>query len=234
MKTNCPRGGHLNPAVAVRLYVRPVHVRLYCIYPPCLFMLLVFFFLCTSFVHLVDILSSPTCPSCFPGLAQTVWLMDNLLFGSLTSGWAGQLVLSLSISVSPWQNISVPLAPVCSTLMQSTQAPPWLHPLGPALSSFHCSSWSLKATSFGWEEGPFLASYASLCLLNLRASIDFRWERKNSQRETFNTQTAPHLHLLLSYVLHHRVVLEGREWTERTRSHRQRVHTWLSVAVGSD
>lgn len=38
------------------------------------------------------------------------------------------------------------------------------------------------------------ASATSLCLLNLRASTDFHWERK----ENLNTQTASHLHLLFS------------------------------------
>lgn len=41
-----------------------------------------------------------------------------------------------------------------------------------------------------------VASYTSLCLLNLRASIDFHWERKKTVNEKLNTQTAPHLHLL--------------------------------------
>lgn len=42
-----------------------------------------------------------------------------------------------------------------------------------------------------------VTSYTSLCLLNLRASIDF--QREKPVKEKLNTQTAPHLHLLFLF-----------------------------------
>ncbi len=98
------------------------------------------FFFSTSFVQLVNFLSSLTRLFYFLGWLRQSGKWTLCLFGSLTSRWAGQLVLSLSISVS--KNISVPLSPVgfdfdAINVNLQTQALPWLRHLGPTFSSVH-------------------------------------------------------------------------------------------------
>lgn len=81
---------------------------IHCVFPCCCFSM----FVCLT-------LSSPTRLLYFLGWLRQSGIGTLKLFGSLTSRWAVQLVLSLSFSASHGR-ISLSLTPVCSTLMQST------------------------------------------------------------------------------------------------------------------
>lgn len=105
MKTNC--GGLLNPTAAGWLLrcqrksdcMGLCNLALFTV-SSLVFVWLVFIFP-VFFSRLVGWHSVlPDLSLVFSGMSQTVWLMDSLLFGSLTRWCTGQLVLSLSISVS--------------------------------------------------------------------------------------------------------------------------------------
>lgn len=100
------------------------------------------------------------------------------------------------------------LTPVCSTLMQSNT--------GSAVTHVHVNApyWLLRAVAFYLglnkvQTFSGVTSYASLCLLNLRAS------RRLSLREKSKKHFKQILLLTsisFSYFLHHRMILEGRKW----------------------
>lgn len=135
-----------------------------------------------------------------PGMTQTLWLMDSLLWGSLTSQPACLVTVHQGVL---WQNIFVPLTPVCFTNAVIFN----LASMGSASDSTFLDSFSVRQNcTFVIPQNGIaylqvkkvkafftVASYTSLCLSNLRASIDFRWMRKNKERE-LNIQTSPHLH----------------------------------------
>lgn len=192
MKTNCPCGGLLDPTVAGR------HVRLNgsvlkdWLCPACFYLLLFMYFFCSAGWRSV----LPDLSRVFPGMAQTVWQTGHFcLFGSLSSGRAGPALSRHCASACP-RNISVPLTPVCFdfdainvNLQTQAPPPPTLLDSPSVVSVTAAPSRSFKATSFGLGVNKVMtfshaASHTSLCLLNLRASIDFHWERKTSQRET--------------------------------------------------
>lgn len=154
MKTNCPCGGLLHPAVAGRLSVWLVHVRLSgFVLKDCLSIHRVFTrccFWCSSFGWLT--FCPPwLVPLVFSGRAQTVWLMDTLLFGSFNQSMSWPACPS---AVSPWQNISRPSVFSTDAINLNLQnagsavTPPFLDALS-VVSTATAPSSSLKATSFG-------------------------------------------------------------------------------------
>lgn len=200
MKTNCPCGGLLNSTVAGRLFVWLVHVRLFgfvlndWVNPPCLYFLLLMYFFCSVGWHSV----LPDLSLVLSGMAQTVCLMDTLfvwlinqsmswpacpvtvhqcvpeyLFPSpacLFRLWCNQLKLANAGSAVTPPSWTPPLQSCLSQLLPPLTDPSFEHRLVEGLN---------KVKTFS-----HVASYTSLCLLNLRASTDFHWERKTSQRET--------------------------------------------------
>lgn len=144
----------------------------------------------------------------------------------------------------PRQNISVPFTPVCWTdainLNLQTQAPLWLHHLGPTFSSVLSrllprDPSKLRHLVRGGQ-GSDLSSrrplHPSLPLkpqgLNRLSLREKKHSKRNLIHKLLLTSTS------FSYFLHHWVVVEGRECAESLQTHRQRVYTWLSVAVGLD
>lgn len=145
------------------------------------------------FFFLVDVLPSLTCSFVVPRMAQTVWLMDTLLvwFINPSMSWP-------ACPVTVHQCVPEYLCPSCTCLFRH-----WCNQLKPAKTGSEVTppSWtSVRHNCFlmipqskghsvrGVKKVKTFSrvvSSTSLCLLNLRASIDFHWERKkNSQRET--------------------------------------------------
>lgn len=198
MKTNLSLWWSLlNPTVAGQLFVWLVRVRLYgfmfkdWLYPSCLYFFPSVFYV--LFFFLVDVLPSLTCPFVVPRMAQTVWLMDTLLvwFINPSMSWP-------ACPVTVHQCVPEYLCPSCTCLFRH-----WCNQLKPAKTGSEVTppSWtSVRHNCFlmipqskghsvrGVKKVKTFSrvvSSTSLCLLNLRASIDFHWERKkNSQRET--------------------------------------------------
>lgn len=135
----------------------------------------------------------------------------------------------------------------CNQLNSQTQALLWLHSPGHTFSGVHPNCFLVTPENsinlLGMNKIMVLSEvtfYTSLCLLNLRASEDFHWERKIKQ-----TKKNVHMNLRLtftflffSFFLPHWMNLKGREWSESLQSHMitisHYVYTWLSVTVGPD
>lgn len=188
------------------------------------------------FFFLVDVLPSLTCPFVVPRMAQTVWLMDTLLvwFINPSMSWP-------ACPVTVHQCVPEYLCPSCTCLFRH-----WCNQLKPAKTGSEVTppSWtSVRHNCFlmipqskghsvrGVKKVKTFSrvvSSTSLCLLNLRASIDFHWERKKKQSKRNLTHKLLLTSTSFSYFLHYWVVFKSREWTVGVFTHDG------SVAVGPD
>lgn len=207
MKTNCPRGGLLNPSVAGRLFVWLVHVRLFGFVlkeildlSPCLSSSLFFS------VFLVDTVL-PDFSLVFPGMAQTVWLMDTMLVWLINQSMSWPACPVGVIQCVPWRNISVPphaclfdfdainLKPANtgSAVTPPSRGTPW------TVSIETSPSWSPQSDLVRGEQGR---------LLHLSLPLKPQGLNRLSLREKNQSKRILRHKLLLtfisfSYVLHH-------------------------------
>lgn len=198
------------PHVAGQLFFWQLHVKLFCFVLKERLDLSTASFLVFS-VFVVDFAAwSVVCT----GMAQTLWLMDASL---IVIRWSISVPTCLLDFDAIRSNSSNPSSPHDST------------PLGP-LSEYDPSLLlshgpSKQHYSARTEKGRDLSDAASLCLLNLRASTDFHWERK----ENLNTNCFSPPPLFLT--LYHSVLFEGQESLQLRRLHATGVLPLIQVGV---
>lgn len=203
------------------------HIVWFPLYPSGLYLLVVFFW----FVFFYGWHSVPSwlVPCTFWDGSDS---LANRNFGSLFSWRAGQLMSHSCLSALLW----------CNQQNLQTQALLWLHSPGHTFSGVHPYGSLVTpedtAILLGVNKVKVLfevASYKSLCLLNLRASKDFHWERekRKTDKEKLTTWTCASLPpSFLSFFLHHWMVLKGGGWSESLQSYTSMfTHDWVLLLV---